>query len=43
MLKAIEEVERSGIPRERSSDGYDIEYDKKIYPPKYIISLVNKY
>jgi hypothetical protein len=43
ILKAIEEVERSGIPRERSSDRYDLEYNKKLYPPKYIISLANKY
>ena len=43
ILKAIEEVERSGIPRDRSSDRYDLEYNKKIYPPKYIISLANKY
>ena len=43
ILNAIEEVERSGIPRERSSDRYDLEYNKKIYPPKYIISLANKY
>jgi hypothetical protein len=43
ILKAIKEAERSGIPRERSSDRYDLEYNKKLYPPKYIISLANKY
>jgi hypothetical protein len=42
VLKAIEEVDRSGIPRERSSETYDLEYNKKLYPPKYIISLANK-
>ena len=31
VLKAIEEVETSGIPRERSSDRYDLEYNKKLY------------
>jgi MoxR-like ATPase len=43
ILKAIEEVERSGTPRDRGSDRYDLEYNKKLYPPKYIISLANKY
>jgi hypothetical protein len=39
ILNAIEEVERSEIPRDRSSDKYDLEYNKKIYPPKFIVSL----
>lgn len=43
ILKAIEEAETSRIPRERISDKYDLEYNKKFYPPKYIISLANKY
>jgi hypothetical protein len=43
IIQAIEEVERSGIPKDRSSDGYDLEYNKRYYPPKYIISLANKY
>ena len=43
ILKAIEDVERSGIPSKRRSDRYNLEYNKKLYPPKYIISLANKY
>jgi hypothetical protein len=37
------ESERSEIPRDGSSDRYDLEYNKKLYPHKYIISLANKY
>jgi hypothetical protein len=43
ILKAIEEAESSGIPKERISNLYDLEYNEKLYPPKYIISLANKY
>jgi hypothetical protein len=44
ILRAIEEVERLGvIPSGRESEKYDLEYNGKLYPPKYIISLANKY
>ena len=43
ILKAIEEVDRSGIPLERNSKKYDLVYNKRTYPPKYILSLANKY
>jgi hypothetical protein len=44
ILRAIEEVERLGvIPSGRDSEKYDLEYNGKLYPPKYIISLANKY
>ena len=43
ILRAIEEADRSGIPVDRKSDRYDLVYNEKMYPPKYIISLANKY
>jgi|SRR6188472_2155711 len=43
ILKAIDEVKGSEIPAERDSDKYDFEYDNRLYPPKYIVSLANKY
>jgi hypothetical protein len=44
ILRAIEEAERLGIiPPGRDSEKYDLEYNGKLYPPKYIISLANKY
>jgi hypothetical protein len=33
----------SKLARDRSSERHDLEYNKKLYPPKYIISLANKY
>ena len=44
ILRAIEEAERLGIiPPGRNSEKYGLEYNGKLYPPKYIISLANKY
>lgn len=43
ILQAIEEAEISGIPERRQSRKYLLEYKGKYYPPKYIVSLANKY
>ena len=43
IIKAIEEIDNSEVPSERNSEIYDLEYDNKKYPPKYVISLANKY
>lgn len=42
-MRAIEEIERVGIPKGRSSKKFLLEYNNKHYPPKYLISLANKY
>ncbi|MGE6548265.1 hypothetical protein ACQKFK_04370 [Bacillus mycoides] len=43
VLKAIQEVDDKGIPKNRKSTKFQLLYDDKLYPPKYIISLANKY
>jgi len=43
ILKAIEEVRKTGVPEGRGSKKFLIEFDGDYYPPKYIISLANKY
>jgi len=43
VLKAIEEVKRIGIPKGRGSKKFLMEFNSIYYPPKYIISLANKY
>ena len=43
IIKAIEEIERNGIPKGRNSKKYLLEFNGKHYPPKYVISLTNKY
>ena len=41
--KALEEIDKDAIPPRRESDQYDLEYNGKFYPPKYVISIANKY
>lgn len=43
ILKAIKEVDAKGIPKGRNSKKFALEFNGNHYPPKYIISLANKY
>ena len=43
ILKAIGEVDRNGIPSNRLSTKYLLKINGKNYPPKFIVSLANKY
>lgn len=43
IIKAIEEIERTGIPSGRKSKKFLLKYNGKTYPPKYVISLANIY
>lgn len=41
VLKAIDRIEQEGIPKGRESKKYNLRFNNKNYPPKYIISLAN--
>ena len=43
IIKAIEEIKRNGVSKRRNSKRSFLEFNKKHYPPKYVISLANKY
>lgn len=43
ILQALAEIDRVNVPPGRSSTKYLIEHEGKIYPPKYVISLANKF
>jgi len=43
ILNAIKEIDRKGVPRGRESKKFHAFYHGKYYPPKYVISLANKY
>ncbi len=43
IFKAIKEASENTIPPNRNSEKYYLEYDNKRLPPKYIVSLANKY
>ena len=43
IIKAIEEIKKSGIPKDRYSRKFLLEFEGEFYPPKYVVSLANKY
>lgn len=43
VLKAIGEIDRNGIPKGRESKKFLLLHDGKYYPPKYVLSVANKY
>ena len=43
IIQAIQEIKKSGIPHKRNSKKFLLEYNNKFYPPKYIISLANRF
>jgi hypothetical protein len=43
ILKAIGDIEKNGVPKGRESKKFQLIYNGKYYPPKYVVSLANKY
>jgi hypothetical protein len=43
ILAAIAEINKNGIPSGRNATKYHLIYKGKAFPPKYVISLANKY
>jgi len=41
LLKAIEKIDKEGIPADAQSNLYDVIYNSKLYPPKLIVSYAN--
>ena len=42
VLAAIQNIDENGIPRTRLSRTYNLKYNGRFYPPKYLISVANK-
>jgi len=43
ILKAILEIDKDSIPPNRHSKKYNLYFEGKPYPPKYVLSIANKY
>jgi len=43
ILRALGEIDENGVPLGRESTKFQLFYNKKYYPPKYVMSLANKY
>jgi 5-methylcytosine-specific restriction protein A len=41
VLKALDVIDREGVPKHRNSTKYNIRYQGKLYHPKYTLSLAN--
>lgn len=43
IVKAINEIDDYGVPKNQCSRKYNLVFKDKLYPPKYVVSLANKY
>lgn len=43
VLMALSEIDKNKVPTRRQSKKYDLHYDGKIYPPKYVLSIATKF
>lgn len=43
VLKALKEITRDGVPDKRKSRKYHLKHEGKHYPPKYVLSIANKF
>jgi len=43
VISAIGEIDRDGVPPRRRSTGYDLLLNNRRYPPKYVVSIANRY
>jgi hypothetical protein len=43
ILSAIQEIDKDGVRKGRHSTTYDLIYNDKSYPPKYVLSLAARY
>jgi hypothetical protein len=43
VLAALAEIDSVGVPEDRRAISFDLVYDGKQYPPKYVLSLAFKH
>jgi len=43
VLQAIAEIDKTGVPSSRQSALWDVVFQGRLYPPKYVVSLAAKY
>ncbi|MGL5787082.1 MAG: hypothetical protein ACRCX4_09720 [Bacteroidales bacterium] len=42
ILKALNYIDQNGIPVRRNSTKFNLYYNDKLYPPKYVLSIATK-
>ena len=43
VLNALDDIRKDGIPQDRHSDKYYLLHDSFLYPPKYVLTIANKF
>ena len=43
IIEAVQKIDSEGVPSHRESKGFFLEFEGEPYPPKYTISLANKF
>lgn len=43
VFKALDYIDEKGVPKHRKSTKYNLIHNEKSYPPKYVISIANKF
>ena len=43
ILKALDFIDKNGVPKHRKSTKYNLVHNEKSYPPKYVISIAHKF
>ncbi|MBL0335176.1 MAG: hypothetical protein IPP73_07600 [Chitinophagaceae bacterium] len=42
IIQALTYIDKNGIPKKRNSTIYNLYYEGKSYPPKYVLSIATK-
>lgn len=43
ILQALEYIDRHGVPKDRHSVKWSLKHEGRLYPPKYVISIANRF
>ena len=43
IIEAVRKIDSEGVPARRGSNKFFLEFEGKLYPPKYVISLANEF
>ena len=43
ILEAIDAIDKAGVPKSREATKYGLKHNYKLYPPKYVISIANRF
>lgn len=43
IIKALEFIDKEGVPKGRQSTRYNLKHNDRLYPPKYVLSIASKF